>query len=111
MSEMQILKAHSSSIYDIEKDMKYRSLMKDGMELSDILVLDKKMACSAAGKKSSPKKAVAIRRVSDNEVIEFDSKGECASFLGISLGLFTKWIRGGKVKSKKLEDYEFLHVK
>lgn len=89
--------------------MKYRSLMKDGMELSDILVLDKKMACSAAGKKS--KKAVAIRRVSDEEVIEFGSKGECASFLGISPGLFTKWIRGGKVKSKKLEDYEFLHVK
>lgn len=91
--------------------MRYRSLMKDGMELSDVLVLDKKIVCRAAGKKSSPKKAVVIRRVSDDEAIEFDSKGECASFLGISLGLFTKWIRGGKVKSKKLKDYEFLRVK
>ena len=60
----------------------------------------KKMSKEKAGKKGSPKKTIKIKRLIDNKVFKFDSKGEAMEWLGWASQKFSKFIKEGIDKNK-----------
>ena len=60
----------------------------------------KKMSKEKAGKKGSPKKTIKIKRLVDNKVFKFNSKGEAMEWLGWASQKFSKFIKEGIDKNK-----------
>lgn len=56
---------------------------------------------SLGGKISSPKKKITIIHSETNEVVSFDSKGDCMRFLKLSPRTFSKLIKGNTVRGCK----------
>lgn len=62
---------------------------------------DKKREGKAAAVKDNAKKSITIKRISDGEILSFETKGECMKYLNTTFQTFSKFIKGQSKLNKK----------
>lgn len=55
----------------------------------------------AAAVRNNAKKSITIKRISDGEILSFETKGDCMRYLDTSFATFTKFIKGQSKLNKK----------
>lgn len=84
-----------AALLDVEMEVKPPMIKFNAATYEECIKKDENTAQSRrlGGKIGTPKKKIKVRRESDGEVFEFDSKGECMKWLGWGSQRFSKFVK------------------